>query len=56
MGDHVDTKKYSPKRKKYVAEGQDNDSRYRRITFKHYMQELEEELLEQELEDLESDD
>lgn len=51
MGEHVNTKKDPLKRhKRGFSEGQDiATKRKQRVTFKHYMQELEEELLEQEL-------
>lgn len=53
MGEHVNTKKNPTKRhKRGFSESQDIAiQRQRRVTFKHYMQELEEELLEQELEE-----
>lgn len=55
MGDHVNTKKDTKKHhKRGFAESADiNLQRARRVTFKHYVQQLEEDLLEQELEELE---
>lgn len=50
MGEHVDNRKYSKKSKKRVFEG-DELSRQRRVTFKNYLREVEEELLEADLED-----
>ena len=51
MGDHVNTKRDTKKHhKRGFSEGQDiATQRHRRIGFKQYMKELEEELLEQEL-------
>lgn len=51
MGEHIDTKKQPNKRhRKGFAEGQDIASqRHRRVSFKNYLNELEEELLDEEL-------
>lgn len=53
MGDHVNTKKNTLKRHKAgFSESRDiRVERARRVTFKNYIQELEEDLLEQELQD-----
>lgn len=58
MGDHVNTKRNTAKRhKRGFNEGQDIAiQRQRRVSFKHYLNELEEELLEQELEDSAEED
>lgn len=57
MGEHVNTKRDTKKHhKRGFSEGQDiATQRHRRIGFKQYMQELEEELLEQELESTDDD-
>jgi len=47
MGEHIDNRK--PKHKK-LKEGNDPLSRARRVTFKNYLREVEEELLEADLE------
>lgn len=47
MGDHIDNR--APKRKK-VRE-HDEGARHRRTSFKQYLRDLEEEILQQELED-----
>ena len=49
MGEHIDNRSTGPRRKK-VTEGPDILARKRRVTFKNYIRELEEELLEDELE------
>ena len=53
MGEHVNTKKDTQKHhKRGFAEGQDiRLQRARRVTFKNYIQQLEDDLLEQELEE-----
>ena len=53
MGDHVNTKKDTSKHhKRGFAESRDiRIERARRVTFKKYVEELEEELLNDELED-----
>ena len=53
MGDHVNTKKNTLKRHQAgFSESRDiRVERARRVTFKNYIQELEEDLLEQELQD-----
>lgn len=59
MGDHINTKKNTSKRhKRGYNESQDIAiQRQRRVSFKNYLYELEEDLLEQELEeDFDSDD
>jgi len=53
MGEHIDNRK--PKRKK-LKEGNDPLSRARRVTFKNYLREVEEELLEADLENAEVKD
>ena len=52
MGDHVNTKKDTTKHhKRGFAESQDvRLQRARRVSFKKYIEELEEELLDEELE------
>jgi hypothetical protein len=51
MGDHVNTKKSTAKHhKRGFAESSDIDlQRANRVTFKHYIQQLEDDLLESEL-------
>ena len=49
MGEHIDSRKYG-KRNKKVNEGGDPAARARRVSFKHYLRDLEEELLDEELE------
>lgn len=58
MGEHIGQKRDSKKRHKSgYNEGRDfKIERARRVTFKNYIQDLEEELLEQELDDLLDDD
>ena len=51
MGDHVNTKRDSKKHHKRGFTEDVATQRHRRIGFKQYMKELEDELLEQELED-----
>ena len=48
MGEHIDNR--GPRRKK-THESEDILARKRRVTFKNYIRELEEELLEDDLED-----
>lgn len=50
MGEHIDNRSTGPRRKK-VTEGADILARKRRVTFKNYIRELEEELLEADLEE-----
>ena len=52
MGEHINTKKDTAKRhKRGFSEGQDIEiQRRRRASFKSYLKELEDDLLEQELE------
>lgn len=52
MGSHVDTRSRGKKKDKVYDDG----ARKRRASFKQYLRDLEEELLEEELEDLEDDD
>ena len=54
MGEHIDSRKYG-KRNKKVTEGGDPAARARRVSFKHYLRDLEEELLDEELEEQEID-
>ena len=50
MGDHVDNRKSGPRRKKGYYEATDPLlSRRRRVTFKNYLREVEEELLDEDL-------
>ena len=58
MGDHVNTKKDVNKRhKRGFSEGLDIQSqRKRRVTFKTYMKELEENLMDSDLDDSEFTD
>lgn len=48
---HSDRRKGNGKLKKF-KEGKDSDARRVRVSFKNYVRELEEELLEQDLDDL----
>lgn len=48
MGEHIDNRK-GLKRKK-LKEGTDPNKRFTRVTFKNYLREIEEELLEADLE------
>lgn len=48
MGEHIDNR--SPRRKK-TNESEDNLARKRRVTFKNYLREVEEELLEDDQDD-----
>lgn len=54
MGNHLNTKRDPSKHhKRGYAESQDiATQRQRRVSFKHYIQELEESLLEQEFEEI----
>jgi len=52
MGEHIDNR--GPRRKK-TNESEDDLARKRRVTFKNYIRELEEDLLEDDL-DVEEDD
>lgn len=52
MGEHIDNRKGFRKHKKF-SEGVEPAARARRVTFKSYLREIEEELLEDELEELE---
>lgn len=55
MGEHIDNRK-GLKRKK-LKEGTDPTTRFTRVTFKNYLREIEEELLEADLETpIEDDD
>jgi hypothetical protein len=58
MGDHVNTKKDTTKHhKRGFAESQDvRLQRARRVSFKRYVEQLEEELLDEELNNSDSDD
>ena len=57
MGEHIDTRKGKQKRKKGFNESVDPMvARARRVTFKNYLREQEEELLEADLEISEDDD
>jgi hypothetical protein len=49
MGEHIDNRKYG-KRNKKLKEGNDPLARATRVTFKNYLREIEEELLEADLE------
>jgi hypothetical protein len=51
MGSHVDTRSRKKKDKVF-----DEGARKRRASFKQYLRDLEEELLEEELDDLKDDD
>jgi len=53
MGEHIDNR--APKRKK-VKEHDEGARRRRRTSFKQYLRDLDEEILEQELEDAEDDE
>jgi hypothetical protein len=55
MGDHVNTKRDTKKHHKRGFTEDVATQRHRRIGFKQYMQELEEELLEQELDSQDDD-
>jgi hypothetical protein len=57
MGDHINTKKDPHKRqKRRFSEGQDPMSqRKQRVSFKSYIQHLEEDLLEEEFQDAADD-
>ena len=57
MGDHVNTKKDGTKRhNRGFSEGQDLQSqRMRRVSFKTYMKQLEEDLLDEDLSSIEDD-
>lgn len=52
MGEHIDNR--APKRKK--VKEYDEGARHRRTSFKQYLRDLDEEILEQELEDAEDDE
>lgn len=52
MGEHIDTR---GQRRKKVNESEDLLARKRRVTFKNYIRELEEDLLEDDLEEDEDD-
>lgn len=54
MGEHIDNRKHAKKPKK-LKESFDPQARAKRVTFKNYLRELEEELLEQDL-DADADD
>ena len=51
---HADHRKSSKPKKKF-NEGSDFENRKRRVSFKNYVRELEEELLEDDLDDLSDD-
>lgn len=53
MGDHIDNRKG---KKDKTNEGFDKSARARRVTFKHYLREIEEELLDDELDELDTPD
>lgn len=50
MGEHIDTKHYGKKHKKTNEDRDSEAARQRRVTFKNYLREQEEELLEADLE------
>lgn len=50
MGEHIDNRKYG-KRNKKIKEGVDPQTRATRVTFKNYLREIEEELLEADAEE-----
>ena len=54
MGEHIDNRKHGPKRK--LKERNDPLTRATRVTFKNYLREIEEELLEADLEEDAVDD
>ena len=56
MGEHIDNRKHGPKRKKAFTEGSDPLARRNRVTFKNYLREVEENLLEDELLEIVEDD
>lgn len=51
MGEHIDTR--ASKRKK--VKEHDEGARHRRTSFKQYLRDLDEEILEQELEDVDDE-
>ena len=56
MGDHIDNRKGVKHKKRKMGEGVDPAlARRRRVTFKNYLREVEEELLEADLETQEED-
>jgi hypothetical protein len=55
MGNHVNTKKNPNKRHKRGFREGEQLERMQRVSFKNYVQQLEEELLEQELESFDDD-
>lgn len=56
MGEHIDNRKNGKRFKKGFAESSDPaTARHRRVSFKNYLREVEEELLETELEPEEED-
>ena len=55
MGEHIDNRKSGKKQKKKTYEGADELARRRRVSFKSYLREQEEELLEADLDEADDD-
>lgn len=50
MGEHIDSRKKAHKRKKVNEGYTDGSKRHQRVSFKNFIRDLDEELLEQDLE------